>query len=71
MYSTTVYVVFIDEEAKNVLSPQFKNFTDISIDTIEITLTFPDPLLFQQHSNDRMESTLLSLASYRGVEEEL
>ena len=56
VYATTVHVVFIDEEAKNVLSPKFKSFTDITIDTIEITLSFPNPLNFNEYADKRMDS---------------
>ena len=68
VYATTVHVVFIEEETKKNLSPFFKRFTNVSLDTIEITLSFPDPLKFKEYSDKRMQSTLDSWASYRGIE---
>lgn len=68
VFTTVVHVVFIDEAAKSTLSHKFKHFTDMNSTTIELTLCFPNPMLFAELSSKRMEDTLLRWASYRGVE---
>lgn len=68
VFTTTVRVVFIDEEAKTTLSGKFKHFTDVSTTRIELTLCFPDPLLFDTLATERMEETVLRWNSYNGVE---
>jgi hypothetical protein len=68
VFTTTVRVVFIDEEAKTTLSGKFKHFTNLSTTSIELTLCFPDPLLFATLATERMEETILRWDSYNGVE---
>jgi len=68
VFTTVVRVVFIDAVAKSALSPKFKMFTDVDLTRIEITLDFTDPLLFNVLASERMDTTISSWNSFRGVD---
>jgi len=47
VYETLINVRFKDEIAKNVLAVDFKDYSEVNADTIQIALQFPQPLEFK------------------------
>jgi len=67
VYETVIHVVFKDEEAKNTLTPFFKNPTALNETTIEITAFFPDPEQFKLFAESNAELTMAKWRSYDGA----